>query len=228
VIRIGLLAVAIALFVVGAPSFAGARAVLQIEDQLSPWSLLRPLRPRTLYIVLHTTESGGRSALDKLRLKGEAHYLVETDGRVFRIVEKNKVAKHAGLSLWEGRRTLDNYSIGIEVVGYLDREFGPAQLATLRELIRQLRTVYRLPTRNVVTHSMVAYGRPNRFQHGDHRGRKRCGMVFARPRIRELLGLDAAPVRDPDVERGVLTVGDQELFDYLFPPAAALPGRRRN
>jgi hypothetical protein len=53
-------------------------------------------------------------------------------------------------------------------------------------------------------------------------------MVFARPRMRKLLGLDAGPVRDRDVERGILTVGDQELFDYLFPPATALPGPRRN
>jgi hypothetical protein len=47
-----------------------------------------------------------------------------------------------------------------------------------------------------------------------------CAMVFAQPRMRALLGLKAAPVRDRDVDRGVWKVGDPELFRYLFPGAA--------
>lgn len=197
---------------------ADASSVLQIEDRYSRWNRTRPERPKTYYIVLHTTESGGRSALEKLRRNGEAHYLVDTDATVYRIIEKNKVARHAGLSLWEGRSSLDNFSIGIEVVGYHDGEFSAAQLAALRELIRQLRSRYRIPAENVVPHSMVAYGRPNRFQHTNHRGRKRCAMVFAQPAMRELIGLKARPLRDRDVEKGMLKVGDPELFDLLFPP----------
>src|SRR5262249_31761693 len=105
------------------------------------------------------------------------------------------------------------------VTGYHDGEFGATQLASLRELIRQLRAVYRLPPQNVLTHSMVAYGRPNRFWVSEHRGRKRCGRVFARPAMRKLLGLNARPVRDRDVDRGALTIGDRDLFDVLFPQA---------
>lgn len=207
------LAVAIGI-TLGASSERGS---LPIEDRYSSWNLTRPERPRTYYIVLHTTESGGTSALEKLRLYGEAHYLVDSDGRTYRIIDKDKIARHAGLSLWEGHRELDNFSIGIEVVGYHDGGFGTLQLASLRELIRQLRSFYRLPAQNVVTHSMVAYGRPNRFWAREHRGRKRCGMVFARPAMRKLLGLNAGPVRDRDVERGALTIGDRDLFDILFP-----------
>src|SRR5262245_61862082 len=95
---------------------ADASSVLQIEDRYSRWNRMRPERPKTYYIVLHTTEAGGRSALEKLRRNGEAHYLVDTDGRVYRIIDKSKVARHAGLSLWEGRSALDRFSIGIEVV----------------------------------------------------------------------------------------------------------------
>jgi N-acetyl-anhydromuramyl-L-alanine amidase AmpD len=192
------------------PSFA-------IEDQYSPWNRKRPRRPHTFYIVLHTTESGGSSALEKLRRYGEAHYLVDVDGQIYRIIDKDRIARHAGLSLWQGHSSLDNYSIGIEVVGYHDGEFGVDQLAALRELIRQLRTRYDIRAENVVTHSMVAYGRPNRFHLGDHRGRKRCGMAFARADLRELLGLNARPTRDREVERGRLKVGDPELFQILFP-----------
>jgi N-acetyl-anhydromuramyl-L-alanine amidase AmpD len=202
----------------GGPPPADARTVLEIEDQYSTWNRTRPKRSRTHYIVLHTTESGGRSALEKLRRNGEAHYLVDTDGRIYRIIDKNKVARHAGLSLWEGRRDLDNFSIGIEVAGYHDGKFGADQLAALRELIRQLRSRYGIRAENVVPHSMVAYGRPNRFQDTNHRGRTRCAMVFARPEVRELIGLNARPRRDRDVEKGMLKVGDPELFNLLFPP----------
>lgn len=201
----------------GVPSFARAAAAVSIEDQYSRWNLKRAIRPRTLYLILHTTESGGRSALEKLRRNGEAHYLVDSDGTIYRIIDKDRIARHAGLSLWQGHSALDNYSIGIEVAGYHDGDFGVDQLVALRELIRQLRAGYRIPPESVLTHSMVAYGRPNRFHHDDHRGRKRCGMVFARSDMRELLGLSSRPLRDRDVERGRLKVGDAELFGILFP-----------
>jgi N-acetylmuramoyl-L-alanine amidase len=199
------------------PPRADAGIQASIENEYSPWNRKRPKRPHTLYIVLHTTESGSRSALEKLRRNGEAHYLVDTDARIYRIIEKHRIARHAGLSLWQGHSALDNYSIGIEVVGYHDGELNAVQIGALRELIRQLRARYRIRAENVVTHSMVAYGRPNRFHLDDHRGRKRCGMVFARPDLRELLGLGARPAMDREVERGRLKVGDPELFGILFP-----------
>src|SRR5262245_16061778 len=130
--RTWILAIAAALIAaVGAPSFGAAPSSFQIENRRSPWNRVRAQRAKTRYIVLHATESGGWSAVQKLRGNGEAHYLVDWEGQVFRIIDKNKVAKHAGLSLWEGHRGLDNYSIGIEVVGYHDGEFGAAQIAAL-------------------------------------------------------------------------------------------------
>jgi hypothetical protein len=203
--------------VLGSLADAGVSATLPIENRYSRWNPSRPQRSSTEYIVLHTTEGGSRSALEKLRRNGEANYLVDLSGRVYRIIDANKLAKHAGLSLWQGRYALDRYSIGIEVVGYHDGFLNPAQIASLRELIRQLRSRYRIPSENVVPHAMVAYGRPNRFHPTDHRGRKRCGMVFAQPAMRESLGLTAAPVIDQDVDRGLLAVGDSILFGVLFP-----------
>jgi N-acetylmuramoyl-L-alanine amidase len=220
VIRRGVFAFAVAMALsLSVPSLASPATAVSFENQYSRWNRERPKRPHTSYIVLHTTESSGLSALEKLRRYGEAHYLVGTDGRIYRIIDKDRVARHAGLSLWQGHRSLDNFSIGIEVVGFHDGTFEAHQLASLRELIRQLRARYRIPAENVVTHSMVAYGRPNRFHVEDHRGRKRCGMAFARPDLRMQLGLNARPVADRDVQKGRLTVGDPELFEILFPRA---------
>ncbi len=189
---------------------------LRISDRLSPLNRKRPRRPNTRYIVLHTTEGEEAGSLRKIVRYGEAHYVVAPSGAVYRIIDKQKIAKHTGRSMWEGRTTIDNHSIGIEVVGYHNRDITEAQYSALRELLRQLKSQYNISDRNILTHSMVAYGRPNRFHNDNHRGRKRCGMIFARPDVRERLGIESKPERDWDVEAGRLKIGDQELFSYLF------------
>ncbi len=200
---------------------------LDIRSYFSPRNRRRPKRPSTRYIILHTTEGGEKSSLKKIHARGEAHYFLTRKGRVYRIIHKSKIATHAGRSLWEGRKIIDNHGIGIEVVGYHNRELSNAQMLALRELLRQLKSVYKIPDTRVLTHSMVAYGRPNRFHRYNHRGRKRCGMIFARPDIRRSLGLDTKPEKDPDVTAGRLRVADRELFDYLFAkmPKASSPGK---
>jgi hypothetical protein len=189
-----------------------------ILNRFSPLNRKRPRRKTTLYIILHTTEGEEEGSLNKVVRYGEAHYFVCRSGAVYRVIDKGKIAKHAGRSVWEGRYQIDNYSVGIEVVGYHNRDITEAQYDALRELLRQLRSLYRVPDDHVLTHSMVAYGRPNRFKDDNHRGRKRCGMIFARPEVRARLGLKTRPERDPDVSAGRLSVGDPELFAYLFAP----------
>jgi N-acetylmuramoyl-L-alanine amidase len=195
---------------------------LWIENRFSPLNKKRPHRPYTRYIILHTTEGEEEGSLRKIVRFGEAHYCVSLSGKVYRIIDKAKIAKHAGRSMWEGRSNIDNYSIGIEVIGYHNKDINDAQYAALRELLRQLKSLYHISDKEVLTHSMVAYGRPNRFHHDSHRGRKRCGMIFARPDVRARLGLEDKPVHDVDVEAGRLKVGDRELYSYLF---AAAPKR---
>jgi hypothetical protein len=118
--------------------------------------------------------------------------------------------------MWEGHSPIDNYSIGIEVVGYHNKDINAAQTEALRGLLRHLKSLYNIKDKNVLTHSMVAYGRPNRFHHYNHRGRKRCGLVFAQPEVRARLGLESKPQADMDVEAGRLKVGDRELYGFLF------------
>lgn len=189
---------------------------LRISNKFSILNKKRPRRPYTKYIVLHTTEGQEKGSLNKIRRYGEAHYFVSTSGRVYRIIDKAKIARHCGRSMWDGLSNIDNYSIGVEVVGYHDRDINDAQYEALQELLRQLKTLYDIRDQNILTHSMVAYGRPNRFQSDNHRGRKRCGMIFARSDVRARLGLTAKPPKDLDVEAGRLKVGDKELFSFLF------------
>jgi N-acetylmuramoyl-L-alanine amidase len=189
---------------------------LHIENRLSPLNKKRPQRPSTRYIVLHTTEGEEEGSLSKIVRFGEAHYCISPSGVAYRIIDRTKIAKHAGRSMWEGRGPIDNYAIGIEVVGYHNQDITEAQYGTLRELLRQLKDTYHISDKDVVTHSMVAYGRPNRFHNNNHRGRKRCGMIFAEPDVRARLGLKDKADRDADVAAGRLKVGDPELYHFLF------------
>ncbi len=191
-------------------------ATLNIRSRYSPKNSKRAERPYTRYIVLHTTEGREAGSFDKIWRRGEAHYFVNQKGLVYRIIQKSKIATHAGRSMWEGYGPVDNYSIGIEVVGYHDKDITEEQYTALKELLRQLKSTYDIPDERVVTHSMVAYGRPNRFHPYQHRGRKRCGMIFARADVRERLGLKAKPEIDKDVQAGRLRVADNELYTYLF------------
>ena len=189
---------------------------LKISNRLSPKNRQRPRRPQTLYIVLHTTEGPEAGSLSKVWRRGETHYFVTRDGHVLRIIDRARIATHSGRSMWEGHHNIDDYAVGIEVVGYYDQDITSAQYGALRELLRQLKAVYEVPDQRVLTHSMVAYGRPNRFHRNYHRGRKRCGMIFARADVRKRLGLLSKPARDEDVNAGRLVVADRRLYRFLY------------
>jgi N-acetylmuramoyl-L-alanine amidase len=189
---------------------------LDIRDYYSPKNTKRPRRPRTDYIILHTTEGAAKGSLDKVRRNGETHYFIDERGRVYRIISRYRVAFHCGRSMWNGRVNIDNSAIGIEVVGYHNKGITTAQRNAIKELVEELQRIYDLPDERVLTHSMVAYGAPNRWHKRSHRGRKRCGMLFAKRSERLKLGLERQPTSDPDVRAGRLVVADPYLAKVLY------------
>ncbi len=200
-------------------------AVPLLDTYYSPRNKERPLRKETRYIILHTTEGPSRGSGRKLAERGEAHYMIDESGRIYRVIDHRRVAYHCGRSMWEGRKNLDTCSIGIEMVGYHNRDATPAQYKALRELLVELRHIYRVPDRRVLTHSMVAYGVPNRWHRRSHRGRKRCAMRFALVDVRARIGLRDKPFSDPDVKAGRLAVGDPNLQRLLYSGSAAEQAR---
>lgn len=115
-------------------------------------------------IVLHYTGMpSGQAALDRLRdaeAKVSAHYLVEEDGRIFKLVAEERRAWHAGVSFWRGRRNLNGDSIGVEIVnpghefGY--RAFPEPQIQAVIELLTDIRSRWMIEDRDIVGHSDVA------------------------------------------------------------------------
>jgi NADH:ubiquinone oxidoreductase subunit 3 (subunit A) len=90
-------------------------------------------------LVLHYTGmESGEAALARLcdpEARVSSHYLVEEDGRIFRLVPEERRAWHAGVSVWKGEEGVNHASIGIEIVnpghefGY--RPFPEAQVAAV-------------------------------------------------------------------------------------------------
>ncbi|MFC4294498.1 N-acetylmuramoyl-L-alanine amidase [Novosphingobium tardum] len=92
-----------------------------------------------------------------------AHYLIEEDGTVVRLVPEDKRAWHAGKSFWRGLNDINSASIGIELVnpghewGY--RPFPDAQMEALVPLLARIVRVHDIAPANVVGHSDVAPAR---------------------------------------------------------------------
>ncbi|MCP4719046.1 MAG: N-acetylmuramoyl-L-alanine amidase, partial [Desulfobacteraceae bacterium] len=148
-------------------------------------------RQKTRYIIVHTSELGLDATLRVVsRGKqfqsgyktpgGHAHYVIARNGRTYRILDKKYRADHAGRSMWNGRTNISDISLGIELVGYHDAPITAAQYRSVGLLIRILENVYGLDDRDVLTHSQVAYGKPNPWFKKNHRGRKRCAKNFDR------------------------------------------------
>lgn len=111
-------------------------------------------------LVLHYTALDLQTSLRVLREQGvSVHYVLAEDGTVYKILEDNEVAYHAGVSMWRGKTGVNARSIGIEIVN-LDgntHDYPAAQIAALIELCRMIltRNPGILPG-NVVGHSDIA------------------------------------------------------------------------
>ncbi len=71
-------------------------------------------------LVLHYTGMEScEAALARLcdpQAKVSAHYLIDENGEVYRLVTEEHRAWHAGISCWAGERDVNSRSIGIELV----------------------------------------------------------------------------------------------------------------
>ncbi len=193
-----------------------AAAVDASNRYRSPRNPERKVRRATELIVLHTTEAPARSSLNKVSERGECHFCVTEEGAIYRIVDRDREAFHAGRSMWKGKEDVDKFSVGIECVGHHDKPMSSVQLNAIARLVKELQSMYGVPDHCVVAHSHVAYGTPNKWQKCRHRGRKRCGMLFATATVRRILGLKTRPAFDADVRARRLAVGDPYLNKVLY------------
>ena len=122
---------------------------------------------RVQFIVLHYTSTSLERSLELLTHGPvSSHYLIgDTPPTLYKLVDENQRAWHAGESQWKGRTWLNSSSIGIEIVnkGFRDTPQGrvwypytEGQIQTLIALLKDISTRYKINPQNIIGHSDIA------------------------------------------------------------------------
>jgi len=140
-------------------------------------------------IVFHTTESHQvpfeapeqrnlqritRETLLFVRNKQAYHFVIDRFGRVHRIVAESDAANHAGNSIWADAKSLylelNQSFLGIAFEASMQADQAPineAQIHSGKVLTEMLRSKYRIPAENCVTHAQVSVN-PGNMRIGWH------------------------------------------------------------
>jgi len=122
--------------------------------------------PISMAVLHYTGMRSAGEALERLcdpAAEVSAHYLIEEDGTVHRLVAEAHRAWHAGRSSWRGISDVNSASVGIELVnpghefGYVP--FPDAQMEALLPLLAGIVRRHDIPRANVVAHSDIAPAR---------------------------------------------------------------------
>ena len=122
--------------------------------------------PVSMVVLHYTGMRSGAEALERMcdpAAEVSAHYMIDEDGTVCRLVDEDRRAWHAGKSFWRGITDINSASIGIELVnpghefGY--RPFTDAQMEALLPLLARIVRQHDIPRANVVGHSDIAPAR---------------------------------------------------------------------
>lgn len=152
--------------------------------------------PVSMVVLHYTGMKSAQDALDRLcdpAAEVSAHYLIEEDGTVHRLVAEDKRAWHAGRSYWRGITDVNSASVGIELVnpghtlGY--RPFPEAQMEALIPLLAGIMARHNIAPANVVGHSDVAPVRkidPGELFEWEVLARYGLALATPKPRIRLL------------------------------------------
>lgn len=111
-------------------------------------------------IVLHyTAMDSAEAALERMcdpESEVSAHYLIAKDGTLYRLVEEEQRAWHAGEGAWAGHDDVNSRSLGIELDNDGASPFAEPLMTTLEALLADLLERHHLPAKAVIGHSDLA------------------------------------------------------------------------
>ena len=144
-----------------------APASASMIEKPSPNCGPRPAGATIDMLILHYTGMDSAAAalmrMCDAAARVSAHYMIDEDGTVYRLVDEAMRAWHAGASSWRGAGNINDRSIGIELVnpghefGY--RPFPAPQMTALTGLCGEILARHPIPPANLLGHSDVAPSR---------------------------------------------------------------------
>ncbi len=128
------------------------------------FSLPKRTKKKIKFIILHYTgmksESAAIRKLGDFKSKVSSHYYIKYNGNILQLVPDLYEAWHAGKSAWKNYKSLNRYSIGIEISnpghenGY--KNFNKRQILSLKKLLKFLIKKYNLKRQAILGHSDIS------------------------------------------------------------------------
>ena len=116
------------------------------------------------FIIFHYTgmkkENQAITRLTNTKSKVSSHYLIKNNGEILTLVPDLYVAWHAGVSSWKNYKSINKYSIGIEISNpgheYSYKKFSKQQIKSILKLSNYLGRKYKIKSNFILGHSDIA------------------------------------------------------------------------
>ena len=150
------------------------------------------------FIIIHYTgmkrELSAINRLCNFKSKVSAHFFIKKNGSVINLVPPLYEAWHAGKSSWKNFRSLNRYSIGVEIQnsGHDNRyeNFSKKQIISIKKLLTYLIKEYNVKQKNILGHSDIS---PDRKKDP---GEKFPWKELAKSRLSQWHDLDEKKLRE--------------------------------
>ena len=116
------------------------------------------------FLIFHYTgmkkESDAIKKLTNFKSDVSCHYFIKKRGETYIMVPDTYVAWHAGKSSWKNYKSLNRYSIGVEISNsghsFNYEQFSNDQIQSLVKLSKILIKKYKIKSKNILGHSDIA------------------------------------------------------------------------
>ena len=138
---------------------------LKIFSNYSPnFDAIKRRKTQIKFLIFHYTgmkkESDAINKLTNLKSNVSCHYFIKNNGEISVMVPDLYVAWHSGKSSWKHYKSLNRYSIGIEISNpghdFNYKKFSKKQIQSLIKLSKTLIKKYKINSKHILGHSDVA------------------------------------------------------------------------
>tara|TARA_B100000902_G_C27291833_1_gene907594 strand:- start:124 stop:846 length:723 start_codon:yes stop_codon:yes gene_type:complete len=137
----------------------------KISYNYSPNFFIQKRKSKNIkFIIIHYTgmknDKESINRLTDIKSSVSCHYYVDRNGKILIMVPDLYVSWHAGKSKWKKFKSLNKYSIGIEISNpgheHNYKKFSNNQIKSVKKLLKFLIKKYHISLKNILGHSDIA------------------------------------------------------------------------